>query len=362
MWSRRVAIVVSLVLTASLSACGDVGRSASGPDMSNIAPQLVLALSRQVLLKGNLDFDGDGKSDILWRNDDGTISIWLIDGATPKATPVVGTMSTAWRIASSGDFDGDGKSDIAWRNDDGTIAIWLMNGATPKATPVVGTMRPAWKIASSGDYDGDGKSDILWRNDDGTISIWLMDGATPKATPVVGMMSTTWKIASSGDYDGDGKSDIVWRHDDGTIAIWLMDGATPKATPVVGTMSPSWKIVSASPSTIVILSGVAATGAPITSGIVILKDAANAIVTATTDAGGNYSFDVGTKQFPVMLRITPDIPGATSLYSAATSSGTANINPLTHLAVYEGMGRTNLEDVFAKGDFTALTKGIIELV
>ena len=27
-------------------------------------------------------------------------------------------------------LDGDGKSDIVWQNDDGRIAVWLMNGTT----------------------------------------------------------------------------------------------------------------------------------------------------------------------------------------------------------------------------------------
>ena len=193
-WGSRVVVALTLVFVAFLSACGDVGGPA--PDATKIGPQ-VSALSRQVLLRNSLDFEGDDKSDILWRNDDGTIAIWLMDGATLIASPVVGTMSAAWKITNTGDFDGDGKSDIVWRNDDGTIAIWLMNGATLKASPVVGTMSAAWKIVSTGDFDGDGKSDILWRNDDGTIAIWLMNGATLKASPVVGTMSAAWKIANA---------------------------------------------------------------------------------------------------------------------------------------------------------------------
>jgi serralysin len=29
---------------------------------------------------GTVDFNGDGKSDILWQNDDGTPAIWTMDG------------------------------------------------------------------------------------------------------------------------------------------------------------------------------------------------------------------------------------------------------------------------------------------
>jgi serralysin len=35
-----------------------------------------------------------------------------------------------WHALKAEDFNGDGKSDILWQNDDGTAAVWLMNGAS----------------------------------------------------------------------------------------------------------------------------------------------------------------------------------------------------------------------------------------
>lgn len=91
-----------------------------------------------------------------------------------------------------------------------------------------------------------------------------------------------------------------------------------------------------------------------------LKDSAGAIAITTTDNRGNYSLDISTKQFPVMLKVLPDVPGAIPLFSAATSSGTANITPLTDLSIYEGLGRVNLADIFLQGDFSKF-KDVIEL-
>ena len=36
-------------------------------------------------------------------------------------------LNPIWHVEDTGDFNGDGKSDILWQNDNGQAAIWLMN-------------------------------------------------------------------------------------------------------------------------------------------------------------------------------------------------------------------------------------------
>ena len=36
-----------------------------------------------------------------------------------------GNVGTDWHIVSIGDFNGDGRDDILWRNDDGSVTNWL---------------------------------------------------------------------------------------------------------------------------------------------------------------------------------------------------------------------------------------------
>jgi hypothetical protein len=96
----------------------------------------VADLSWQV--KGVGDFDGDGKADIVWRNStSGQNYLYPMDGTTIK--PTEGYLRTVadlnWQIVAVGDYDGDGKSDLLWRNSStGENYLYPMDGTTIKPT------------------------------------------------------------------------------------------------------------------------------------------------------------------------------------------------------------------------------------
>ena len=83
-----------------------------------------------------------------------------------------------WHVAAAADFNGDGKSDILWQNDSGLPAIWTMDGTNLTAGAALPNPGPTWHVAAAADFNGDGKSDILWQNDSGLPAIWTMDGTT----------------------------------------------------------------------------------------------------------------------------------------------------------------------------------------
>jgi hypothetical protein len=81
------------------------------------------------------DFNGDGTADILWRHKrTGDLYVWFMKGATAvSASYLVPTRVTElrWQIARLADLDGDGKVDILWRNQaTGDLVVWHMNGTT----------------------------------------------------------------------------------------------------------------------------------------------------------------------------------------------------------------------------------------
>jgi Ca2+-binding RTX toxin-like protein len=206
------------------------------------ANNIVASLSSDWKTSGTGDFGGDGKSDIVWRNDNGAIAMWQMNGATVTANNIVASLSSDWKASGTGDFGGDGKSDMLWRNDNGAIAMWQMNGATVTGNNIVASLSSDWNASGTGDFGGDGKSDLLWRNDNGAVAMWQMNGAIVTGNNIVASLSSDWKASGTGDFNGDGKSDMLWRNDNGAVALWQMDGSTVVSSKIVASLSSDWKI------------------------------------------------------------------------------------------------------------------------
>jgi len=206
-------------------------------------------------IRGTGDFNGDGKPDILWQHmTQGFLAVWLMNGThlVSVVAPSLSQLSdTAWKVIGVGDFNGDGKPDLVWRHDDGSMATWLMDGTTVTTIAMMSPSKIAdltWTVSGVGDFNGDGKSDLLWRRDDGSLAVWFMNGVNLATVAVFdpGAIDPAWQIASIADANGDGKPDIIWRRNDGWLALWYLNGTTLSQTIL---MDPSavgdlnWKIV-----------------------------------------------------------------------------------------------------------------------
>jgi FG-GAP-like repeat len=203
--------------------------------------KFVTSLTSDWKIAGTGDFNGDKKSDIVWRNDNGAIALWQMNGNNVTSNKIVASLTSDWKISGTGDFNGDKKSDIVWRNDNGAVAMWQMNGSTVVSNKIVASLSSDWKTAGTGDFNGDGKTDLLWRNDNGAVALWQMDGSTVTSSKIVASLSSDWKAAGTGDFNGDGKTDIIWRNDNGAVALWQMDGSTVTSSKIVASLSSDWK-------------------------------------------------------------------------------------------------------------------------
>jgi ELWxxDGT repeat protein len=188
------------------------------------------------------DMNGDGMSDMVWRNANGSLGVWLmnggiISGGTLTSGGAAVAPDASWSIAGISDFNGDGNADILWRNSSGEVATWLMNGTsiTSGADLTSGgvAVRPdaSWSVAGTGDFNGDGNADILWRDTSGEVAIWTMNGNTITSGADVTSGGSavrpdaSWSVAGIGDFNGDGNRDILWRSTSGQVSLWTMNGS-----------------------------------------------------------------------------------------------------------------------------------------
>jgi hypothetical protein len=211
----------------------DRGSMKADPD---ITPDGLADTSWQV--RGVADFDGDGHSDILWQHvQTGDLHVWLMNQTSlvddVELTPR--RLGRGWQIGGVADFNGDGKADILWHDQEkGVLYVWLMDGATvltgvyltPNSNADTG-----WQISGLADFNGDGQADILWRHSrTGALHVWFMKG-----TKVAGegdlvparIADWRWRIARVADLNEDGKTDILWHNrNTGELLVWYMDGVT----------------------------------------------------------------------------------------------------------------------------------------
>ena len=186
---------------------------------------------------GTADFDGDGQADIVWWNSTtGQVRAMQMNGSTIVAQGNFYTEpNTHWKIVAVGDFAGSYKRyQLMWHNDV-TGQVWLMtvtlSGGTFGQSGQMIYQEPntAWKIVAAADFDGDLKSDILWRNEStGQVYMMLMNGpAIANQGFIYEEPNTSWKIVTVGDYNRDGRSDLVWRNETtGQVYLMLMNGRT----------------------------------------------------------------------------------------------------------------------------------------
>jgi serralysin len=77
--------------------------------------------------------------------------MWLLNssGALLGAPAAIGSAGNALHVDGTGDLNGDGRSDIIFRDNAGNVVEWLMNGTSFAAPPaVVGAATLDYSIAA----------------------------------------------------------------------------------------------------------------------------------------------------------------------------------------------------------------------
>jgi alpha-tubulin suppressor-like RCC1 family protein len=96
----------------------------------------------------------DAQNDVMWYNQtSGEVLVWTdrvfeqgVYNPGTYETLSLGAVPTNWYIEATGDYDGDGDTDIMWRNGAGALLVWtLQNGALAQIGDL-GAVPTAWKL------------------------------------------------------------------------------------------------------------------------------------------------------------------------------------------------------------------------
>ncbi|HET7708539.1 MAG TPA: FG-GAP-like repeat-containing protein [Sphingomicrobium sp.] len=209
-----------------------------------------LTLQTVVVADVRDDFNGDGRSDVMWRNGNGTFSVWAgqADGGFVAQALSNSTLSASWQVAGSGDFNGDGRDDVLWRHDSGAFGEWLglANGGFVSNAAADAVLATSWQVQTTGDFNGDQYDDVIWRDSSGAFMGWFgrADGGfntNPLSTTTI---SSDWQVVGAGDFNGDGRDDVLWRNATGTTSVWAgqANGGFVAQALSNSTVAASWRI------------------------------------------------------------------------------------------------------------------------
>jgi hypothetical protein len=157
-------------------------------------------------MAGTGDFNVDGRPDILWRHSQsGEIVVWFMNGSVLQSgtflTPSAFT-DVNWQTVGTGDFNGNGRTDILWRHaQSGQNVVWFLEGTSLVSgafTNPPALADPAWRMVATGDYNFDGRVDIVWRHStSGQNVMWFMNGidlVSGTFTTPPTLADNNWKI------------------------------------------------------------------------------------------------------------------------------------------------------------------------
>jgi hypothetical protein len=181
---------------------------------------------------GSGDFSGNGNTDLLFQHTDGTLAQWVMDGVRQSSARLLTPEKPGGpnvKAVATGDFNNDGKSDILFQDSDGALSVWYMNGNRQSSSAVI-PQDPGqvWKAVGTAHLSGAGALSIIFQDADGNLAAWNMNGLDVAATLRLNPPNSgdaQWRVVATIDLNRDGKTDLLFQHSgDGAIAVWFMNG------------------------------------------------------------------------------------------------------------------------------------------
>jgi hypothetical protein len=217
------------------------------------------------------DFFGDGNSDFVLQNTDGSVALWDMSGTTIIAGGLVANPGPTWDVEGtagstaitpgSGSFTDDlgnvytisAAGDVALVNGSpvfeggGTAKLEYYNNTLYGQDAATGAWYRlvsdgSWAASAAPGFFADGSPGIVLQNTDGSVALWDMNGTSIVGGGLVANPGPGWEIKGTGVFSDDGSTDIVFQNTDGAVALWDMSGINVVGGGLVPNPGPGWQI------------------------------------------------------------------------------------------------------------------------
>jgi hypothetical protein len=179
-----------------------------------------------------LDFDGDGATDLLFRNESsGELAIWYVEGATPVLAPVdIAPLTNSELVVGNSDYDGNGSADIAVRDTStGELRVHFLE--TGSQVGMLAFAGVSGNVAGSGDFDADGAADLVLHDPaTGIVEAWpnlYTEGS--EAVQYLTTLNASETIVAIGDLSANGVPELAVAEPD-KIMAFAKNGETFEST------------------------------------------------------------------------------------------------------------------------------------
>ncbi|MBE8523840.1 VCBS repeat-containing protein [Amycolatopsis sp. H6(2020)] len=180
------------------------------------------------------DVTGDGRSDLVARRPDGTLSLYANGGSNTAPYSSGSLIGTSWQSFSwflPGDVTGDGRADIVAAKPDGTLWLYANGGsnASPYSTgTLIGSAWQQFGHVTLADVTGDGRADLVAAKPDGTLWLYPNGGNNTSPYSTGSQIGVAWEQFNwilGGDVTGDHRADLVAAKPDGTLWLYPNGGS-----------------------------------------------------------------------------------------------------------------------------------------
>jgi hypothetical protein len=221
---------------------------------------------------------GQRKSEIFWRNPNGTEVFWQVDGTKLVGAALINSPynTPAWTLKGVADMDGDGIKDHVYQNVTTRALGYLLftetNGQTtgvkPAVAPTFGTFfgtalagqaatpGVGWDLVGVENVSGTAQADLIFYSRSLDRIVYWEANATNQFVGA-GLFTSSfnptgqgtgapnsWSVEAVADFTGDGKVDLLWRNAQGITVLWKVNGTVIDlaASQVLPTVAPSFSL------------------------------------------------------------------------------------------------------------------------